>query len=267
MAEPLRLYGMKALVTSAAGGIGEAVARTLVKHGAEVLAVDGPSSGVEQHFGSVRGIHGVATEFGDPDRIPALVEEAAEKLGALDNNLILNWRKGAAPAVGERILVHGRLLDEMSRPIPNALIEIWQANAGGRYRHKKDTYFAPLDPNFGGCGRTITDENGYYEFLTVRPGAYPWPNRANDWRPMHIHFSIFGHSFGQRLISQMYFEGDPLINHCPIAATIKDRSQLDRLVAPLDFSKSRPLDFLAYKFDIVLRGRRQTMFENKLEGM
>ena len=169
--------------------------------------------------------------------------------------------------MGERILVHGRLLDEMSRPIPNALIEIWQANAGGRYRHKKDTYFAPLDPNFGGCGRTITDENGYYEFLTVRPGAYPWPNRANDWRPMHIHFSIFGHSFGQRLISQMYFEGDPLINHCPIAATIKDRSQLDRLVAPLDFSKSRPLDFLAYKFDIVLRGRRQTMFENKMEGM
>ena len=189
------------------------------------------------------------------------------KLGALDNNLILNWTKGAAPAVGERILVHGRLLDEMNRPIPNALIEIWQANAGGRYRHKKDTYFAPLDPNFGGCGRTITDENGYYEFLTVRPGAYPWPNCANDWRPMHIHFSIFGHSFAQRLISQMYFDVDPLINHCPIAATIKDRSQLDRLVAPLDFSKSRPLDFLAYKFDIVLRGRRQTMFENKLEGM
>ena len=102
------------------------------------------------------------------------------KLGALDNNLILNWTKGAAPAVGERILVHGRLLDEMNRPIPNALIEIWQANAGGRYRHKKDTYFAPLDPNFGGCGRTITDENGYYEFLTIRPGAYPWPNRANQ---------------------------------------------------------------------------------------
>lgn len=189
------------------------------------------------------------------------------KLGVLDNNLILNWTKGAAPAVGERILMHGRVVDENNRAVPNTLVEIWQANAGGRYRHKKDTYLAPLDPNFGGCGRTITDENGYYQFLTIRPGAYPWPNRGNDWRPMHIHISVYGHSFGQRLISQMYFEGDPLINHCPIAATIKNRSQLDRLVAPLDLASSRPLDFLAYKFDIVLRGRRQTMFENKLEGM
>ncbi|XHB98472.1 protocatechuate 3,4-dioxygenase subunit beta [Nitratireductor sp. ac15] len=191
----------------------------------------------------------------------------AELIGELDNNLILNWSKGLAPAVGERILVHGRVLDENCRPVPNALLEIWQANAGGRYRHVKDTYFAPLDPNFGGCGRTLTDESGCYEFLTIRPGAYPWPNRANDWRPMHIHFSIYGQSFGQRLVTQMYFEGDPLIAHCPIAATVRDRSHLDRLVAPLDLSKSRPLDYLAYKFDIVLRGRRQTMFENRLEGM
>lgn len=188
-------------------------------------------------------------------------------LGALDNNLILNFSKGAAPAIGERILMHGRVLDELGRPVPHTLVEIWQANAGGRYRHVKDGYLAPLDPNFGGCGRTITDENGYYQFLTIRPGAYPWPNRANDWRPMHIHISVFGHSFGQRLITQMYFEGDPLIDRCPIAATIKTRSQLDRLVAPLDMAHARPLDFLAYKFDIVLRGRRQTMFENKLEGM
>ncbi|KPQ05201.1 MAG: protocatechuate 3,4-dioxygenase beta subunit PcaH [Rhodobacteraceae bacterium HLUCCA12] len=188
-------------------------------------------------------------------------------LGPLDNNLILNWTKGAAPAIGERILVHGRVLDEHARPVPRTLVEVWQANAGGRYRHVKDGYLAPLDPNFGGCGRTLTDEAGYFQFLTIRPGAYPWPNRANDWRPMHIHFSVFGHSFGQRLISQMYFEGDPLIERCPIAATIKARSQLDRLVAPLDMTSARPLDFLAYKFDIVLRGRRQTMFENKLEGM
>ncbi|MCZ0961873.1 protocatechuate 3,4-dioxygenase subunit beta [Paracoccus benzoatiresistens] len=187
--------------------------------------------------------------------------------GPLDNNLILNWTKGAAPAVGERILMHGRVLDENNRAVPNTLVEIWQANAGGRYRHKKDTYLAPLDPNFGGCGRTLTDENGYYQFLTIRPGAYPWPNRGNDWRPMHIHISVFGHSFGQRLITQMYFEGDPLIPLCPIAATIRNRSQLDRLVAPLDMAHSRRLDFLAYKFDIVLRGRRQTMFENKPEGM
>ena len=189
------------------------------------------------------------------------------RLGGLDNNLILNFSKGAAPAIGERILMHGRVLDELGRPVPHTLVEIWQANAGGRYRHVKDGDLAPLDPNFGGCGRTITDENGYYQFLTIRPGAYPWPNRANDWRPMHIHLSVFGHSFGQRLITQMYFEGDPLIERCPIAATIKSRSQLDRLVAPLDMAHARPLDFLAYKFDIVLRGRRQTMFENKLEGM
>jgi protocatechuate 3,4-dioxygenase beta subunit len=188
-------------------------------------------------------------------------------LGALDNNLILNWTGGKSPAIGERIVMHGRVLDERGRGVPHTLVEIWQANAGGRYRHKKDGYLAPLDPNFGGAGRTITDEDGRYQFLTIRPGAYPWPNRGNDWRPMHIHVSVFGHSFGQRLITQMYFEGDPLIPLCPIAATIKDRAQLDRLVAPLDMANSKPLDYLAYKFDIVLRGRRQSMFENKPEGM
>jgi protocatechuate 3,4-dioxygenase beta subunit len=188
-------------------------------------------------------------------------------IGPLDNNLVLNFATDGSPAIGERILVHGQVLDEFARPVPNTLIEIWQANAGGRYRHIKDTYLAPLDPNFGGCGRTLTDDQGRYQFLTIRPGAYPWPNRGNEWRPMHIHFSVFGHSFGQRLITQMYFEGDPLIARCPIAATIKNRSQLDRLVAPLDMPMARPLDFLSYKFDIVLRGRRQTMFENRLEGL
>ncbi|MEC8668932.1 MAG: protocatechuate 3,4-dioxygenase subunit beta, partial [Pseudomonadota bacterium] len=108
-----------------------------------------------------------------------------EILGEWDNNLIMNWTRGKAPAVGERILVHGRVLDENARPVPHTLVEIWQANAGGRYRHKKDSYFAPLDPNFGGCGRTITDENGYSEFLTSRPGAYTRPNRSNDCRPRH----------------------------------------------------------------------------------
>ena len=190
-----------------------------------------------------------------------------DMLGPLDNNLILNFTNGESPAVGERIRVHGRLMDELGRPVPGALIEVWQANAGGRYRHIKDTYFAPLDPNFGGFGRCITDRDGCYEFMTIKPGAYPWPNRGNDWRPQHIHFSIFGHAFGQRLISQMYFQGDPLIDLCPIAATIKDRGQLDRLVAPLDVAGSRPLDYLAYRFDLVLRGRRQTYFENRPEGM
>jgi protocatechuate 3,4-dioxygenase beta subunit len=186
-------------------------------------------------------------------------------LGAHDNNLIMNYT--GQPALGERVIVHGRLLDENARPVPGALIEIWQANGGGRYRHKKDGYLAPLDPNFGGCGRTISGEDGSYEFLTIRPGAYPWPNGVNDWRPMHIHFSVFGSGFGQRLITQMYFEGDPLIARCPIVATIPDKAAVDRLVAPLDMGRALPMDALAYKFDIVLRGSRQTMFENKPEGM
>jgi len=188
-------------------------------------------------------------------------------IGALDNNLIENFTQGAGQAIGERIRVHGRVLDENGRPVPDTLLEIWQANAGGRYRHEKDTYLAPLDPNFGGCGRTLTDAQGTYEFLTIRPGAYPWPNRANDWRPMHIHFSVFGHSFGQRLITQMYFEGDPLIDLCPIAATVKARSQRDRLIGALDMHNARGMDYLAYRFDIVLRGRRQSVFENRMEGM
>ena len=188
-------------------------------------------------------------------------------IGPHDNNLIVNYTQGAESAVGERIRVFGRVMDETGRGVGNTLVEIWQANAGGRYRHVKDTYFAPLDPHFGGCGRTLTDDDGHYEFMTIKPGAYPWPNRANDWRPAHIHFSIFGHAFGQRLISQMYFGGDPLIDLCPIAATIQDRGQLDRLVAPLEMQQSRGMDYLAYRFDIVLRGRRQTMFENRSEGM
>lgn len=187
-----------------------------------------------------------------------------DMLGEMDNNLVYNF--SGDPAVGERIIVHGRLTDGSGHPVPGALIEIWQANAGGRYRHKKDGYLAPLDPNFGGCGRTITDENGFYEFFTVRPGAYPWPNGINDWRPMHIHFSIFGSGFGQRLISQLYFEGDPLIPLCPIANTLTEAAR-DSLVAALDMNAAIPMNALAYKFDITLRGRRQTFFENRAEGL
>ena len=162
--------------------------------------------------------------------------------------------------------MHGRVLDETGRPVPGTLVEFWQANAGGRYRHKKDTYLAPIDPNFGGCGRTLTDAEGRYHFRTVKPGAYPWRNWVNNWRPAHIHFSVFGTGFAQRLITQMYFEGDPLIPHCPILAAIPDREALAQLIAPLDLNASIPLDSLAYKFDIVLRGRRSTLFENRLEG-
>src|SRR5690606_11575025 len=170
-------------------------------------------------------------------------------------------------AIGPRIVVYGRVLDELGRGVPGALLEFWQANAAGRYRHKKEGYQAPLDPNFGGCGRTITDEDGNYYFRTIQPGPYPWPNGPNDWRPAHIHFSIFGHGFAQRLITQMYFEGDPLIPLCPIVRTINNPDAVKSLVAALDMNATTFMDSRAYKFDIVLRGRRQTFFENKREGV
>ncbi|PRY76341.1 protocatechuate 3,4-dioxygenase beta subunit [Yoonia maritima] len=188
-------------------------------------------------------------------------------LGDLDNDLIHNYAASGESAIGPRIIVHGRVLDEMGRPVPGALLEFWQANAGGRYRHKKESYLAPLDPNFGGCGRTITGEDGSYEFRTIQPGPYPWPNGMNDWRPAHIHFSVFGHGFAQRLITQMYFEGDPHIWLCPIVDTIDDKAAVESLIAPLDMHRTVPMDSRAYKFDIVLRGRRQTFFENRVEGM
>jgi protocatechuate 3,4-dioxygenase beta subunit len=187
-------------------------------------------------------------------------------IGELDNDLILNYGQPGEMAIGERIIVHGRILDENGRGVPGVLLEFWQANAGGRYRHKKEGYIAALDPNFGGCGRTITDENGGYRLRTVKPGPYPWPNRANDWRPAHIHFSLFGGGFAQRLITQMYFEGDPLIWKCPIVETIPSKEAIEQLIAPLDMMNTIPMDALAYKFDIVLRGRRSTLFENRKEG-
>ena len=187
-------------------------------------------------------------------------------LGELDNDLILNFAKPGESAIGPRIIVYGRVLDERGKGVPGALLEFWQANAGGRYRHKKEGYQAALDPNFGGCGRTITDEDGNYFFRTVQPGPYPWPNGPNDWRPAHIHFSIFGHGFAPRLITQMYFEGDPMIPLCPIVKTINNPAAIDTLVAALDMSATTPMDSRAYKFDIVLRGRRSTLFENKREG-
>ncbi|PUB17505.1 protocatechuate 3,4-dioxygenase subunit beta [Yoonia sediminilitoris] len=187
-------------------------------------------------------------------------------IGANDNDLLFNFATPGESPIGERIIMHGRVLDENARPVPNALVEIWQANAGGRYRHKKDTYLAPMDPNFGGCGRTITDENGYYFFRTVKPGAYPWRNWVNDWRPAHIHFSIFGTAWAQRLITQCYFEGDPLIPKCPIVQSIPDPEAIEQLTAALDLNATIPLDSIAYKFDVVLRGRRSTLFENRMEG-
>ncbi|RWL17944.1 MAG: protocatechuate 3,4-dioxygenase subunit beta [Mesorhizobium sp.] len=187
-------------------------------------------------------------------------------LGPLDNDLLHNFAKPGESAIGQRIIVHGRVLDERGKSVPGALLEFWQANAGGRYRHKKEGYIAALDPNFGGCGRAITGEDGGYAFRTIQPGAYPWPNGVNDWRPAHIHFSIFGHGFAQRLITQMYFEGDPMIWQCPIVGSIPDRTAIERLIAALDRESTIPMNARAYKFDIVLRGRRSSPFENRLEG-
>jgi protocatechuate 3,4-dioxygenase beta subunit len=186
-------------------------------------------------------------------------------LQPLDNDLLLNGKVSQEP-VGERIIVHGRVLDESGHPVPNALIEIWQANAGGKYRHVNDHYVAATDPNFLGCGRALSDDDGWYRFRTIKPGPYPWRNRLNDWRPAHIHYSIFGHSFVTRLITQLYFEGDPLLRHCPIYHSIADAGARERLVATLDLGETIPLDTIAYRFDIVLRGRRQTPFENRLQG-
>jgi len=187
-------------------------------------------------------------------------------IGELDNDLIHNFARPGESAIGPRIIVHGRVLDERAQPVPGVLIEFWQANAGGRYRHKKEGYRAALDPNFGGCGRVLSGEDGSYMFRTIKPGAYPWPNGVNDWRPAHIHFSVFGSGFAQRLITQMYFEGDPLIPLCPILGSIADPRAVEQLIAPLDMSMTIPMDATAYKFDIVLRGRRSTLFENRLEG-
>ncbi|TDP72449.1 protocatechuate 3,4-dioxygenase subunit beta [Roseateles toxinivorans] len=188
-----------------------------------------------------------------------------EELGPLDHDLILNFAKDGLP-IGERIIVHGIVRDELGRPVPNALVEIWQANAGGRYRHRNDKYLAPIDPNFGGCGRLLTDANGYYVFRTIKPGPYPWRNRINDWRPSHIHFSLMGDGWAQRLITQMYFEGDPLIADCPIVRTIPSEEQVRGLIAVQDRAAFVPLDSRAYRFDITLRGRRATLFENHVQG-
>lgn len=178
-----------------------------------------------------------------------------------DSDLLTNFAQPNQSPIGERIILHGRVLDEDGHPIPETLVEMWQANAGGRYRHKNDTYFAAIDPNFAGCGRTLTDEDGYYAFRTIKPGAYPWPNGGNNWRPAHIHVSVFGRAFVQRLVTQCYFEGDPLITLCPIVQAIPDQTAINLLTAKLDMDATVPMDLIAYRFDIILRGRNAAVFE------
>ena len=161
-------------------------------------------------------------------------------------------------ALGERIIVHGRITDEDGRPIPHTIVEIWQANAAGRYQHPADQHDAPTDPNFRGEGRVYTDENGWYRFTSIKPGAYPWRNHENAWRPAHIHFSVFGPALGSRLVTQMYFPGDPLIPLDPVLGSIPDRRGRARLIAAFDLDTTRPEWALGYRWDIVLRGRLAT---------
>jgi protocatechuate 3,4-dioxygenase, beta subunit len=189
---------------------------------------------------------------------PLLVGE----VGPNDHDLT---RQHAAPPIGERIIVSGRVLDSDGRGIPDALVEVWQANAAGRYAHSVDTYDAPLDPNFSGGGRVVTDSAGNYAFTTIKPGPYPWGNHHNAWRPSHIHFSLFGRSFTQRLVTQMYFPGDPLFPYDPIYNSVPDEKARRRMVSSFDMENSVSDWALAYRFDIVLRGREQTPFEEPHE--
>lgn len=184
-------------------------------------------------------------------------------IGPTDNDLTCHFPD---PPQGERIIVAGRILDEDGRGVPNTLVEIWQANAAGRYRHSGDNHPAPLDPNFLGAGRTFTDAEGNYRFVTIKPGAYPWRNHHNAWRPQHIHFSLFGSALISRLVTQMYFPNDPLIPLDPIINSIPDREARERLVSAFDLSITEPEWALGFRFDIVLRGRRCTPLEDRKPG-
>jgi len=177
-----------------------------------------------------------------------------------DNDLT---RQYAADPIGERIVVHGRVLDENDRPVPGALVEVWQANAAGRYLHKRDQHAAPLDPNFSGAGRFLTDDDGYYRFTSIKPGAYPWGNHPNAWRPAHIHFSLFGAGLLTRLVTQMYFPGDPLLPLDPIYNCVSDEDAKQRMISSFDLSATIPDTALGFRYDIILRGRNATPMENR----
>ncbi len=179
-----------------------------------------------------------------------------------DTDNDLTAQHAGAP-IGERMFVSGRVLDENGRPVPNTLIEMWQANAAGRYKHIVDDHDAPMDPNFTGFGRTVTDANGHYRFKTIKPGAYPWRNHYNAWRPAHLHFSLFGQGFAQRLVTQMYFPGDPLLEFDPMVMSVPDERARQRLVSSFDWENTVPEYAIAYHFDMILRGRDATPMETK----
>jgi protocatechuate 3,4-dioxygenase, beta subunit len=184
-----------------------------------------------------------------------------QPIGETDSDLT---RHHSGEPLGERIIVSGRITDEDGRAVPHTLVELWQCNAAGRYRHARDDHPAPLDPNFTGAGRTITDEHGNYRFVTIKPGAYPWRNHPNAWRPAHIHFSLFGTSFLTRLVTQMYFPDDPLCAYDPMFQSIPDERARQRLVSRLDLELTEPEWALGYRFNIVLRGHDSTPFEQRI---
>jgi protocatechuate 3,4-dioxygenase, beta subunit len=184
-----------------------------------------------------------------------------DRVGKDDDDLT---RAHGAEPIGQRIVVAGRVLDSDGRAVPHTLVEIWQANAAGRYRHVVDDWPAPLDPNFTGVGRTLTDADGSYRFTTIKPGAYPWRNHLNAWRPAHIHFSLFGRAFTQRLVTQMYFPDDPLFSQDPIYNSVPEVART-RMVSRFDLDRTEPEWALAFTFDIVLRGRDATPFESEAD--
>jgi protocatechuate 3,4-dioxygenase beta subunit len=181
-----------------------------------------------------------------------------ERVGELDHDLTSQHE---GEPLGERIIVTGRVLDEDARPVRNTLVEVWQANAAGRYIHQADQHPAPIDPNFTGAGRCLTDDDGRYRFVTVKPGAYPWRNHPNAWRAAHIHFSLFGPAFATRLVTQLYFPGDPLFGQDPIFQSVRDPQARDRMIASFDIGTTVPEWALGYQLDLVLRGREKTPLE------
>ena len=199
--------------------------------------------------------------------LPASLSEVTGPLFGHDiikaNDFDLTKQHAGEP-IGERIVVSGRVLDANARPVANTLVEIWQANAAGRYPHKRDNHNAPTDRQFHGRGRTMTDAQGRYRFVTIRPGEYPWRNHYNAWRPAHIHFSLFGPAFATRLVTQMYFPGDPLLEYDPMYTSIPDERARKRLISTLDWETTIPEQALGYRFDIVLRGRDETPMDSPI---
>ena len=209
-----------------------------------------------------------STEFRHPKNplvlLPHMLTEVTgpvlgeSRLGPLDYDLT---KQHEEEPIGQRMSISGRVLDSDGRPVPNTLVEIWQANASGRYRHVVDDWPGPLDPNFTGVGRCFTDSEGNYRFVTIRPGAYPWKNHHNAWRPAHIHFSLFGRAFTQRLVTQMYFPGDPLFSEDPIFNSVPDPKLRERMVSSFDWDTTEDHWLLGFKWDIVLRGPDAVVFE------